>query len=172
MISTDDAPWDKTQWYALQTRGRHEKFVDGELKKKGIETFLPLRKITRHWSDRVKQIEEPLFSGYLFVRIPLKDRIKVLETKGSVRLVSFHSLPVPVSEKELEAVRRFIEEKVSIDPFPYLTKGNRVYIRSGPLKGVEGFIVRKDKHMRLVISLDLLLQSISVEIDEALIEKI
>ena len=172
MIATDWTPWDEARWYALHTRSRHEKCVEEELRKKGIETFLPLRKITRHWSDRTKQIEEPIFSGYLFVRIPLKNRLQVLETPGCVRLVSFNSLPVPVSEKELDAVRRFLEEQISIDPYPYLTEGSRVYIRSGPLRGVEGFIIRKDKHTRLVISLDLLLQSISVEIDEAVVEKI
>ena len=164
--------WDSKRWYALQTRSRHEKLVHTELRKKGIETFLPLRKVTRHWSDRVKVIEEPVFSGYLFVRIPLKDRMKVLETRGSVRLVGFSSLPSPLQENEIEAVRRFIDTEILIDPYPYLSEGNRVYVRSGPLKGVEGFIVRKNRETRLVISLDLLFQSISVEIDEALVEKV
>ena len=159
-------------WYALYTRSRHEKFVDQELHKKGIETFLPLRKITRHWSDRIKQIEEPLFSGYLFVHTSLDNRFEILNTKGSVRFIGFNSTPVVVPEAELLAVRRFLEEKISVDPFPYLNQGDRVYIRSGPLKGVEGFIVRKDRHTRLVISLDLLFQSVSVAIDEALVEKI
>jgi transcription antitermination factor NusG len=172
MVTPNLELWDQVRWYALHARSRHEKLVAEELQKKGIETFLPLRRITRHWSDRVKKIDLPLFSGYLFVHIPLKERLEVLQTRGSVRLVGFHSLPVPVSEKELDAVRRFVEEEISMDPFPYLAEGDRVYIRSGPLKGVEGFIVRKDKHTRLVISLDLLLQSISVEIDEALVEKI
>jgi len=77
-----------------------------------------------------------------------------------------------VPEAELAVVRRFLEEKISIDPFPYLKQGDRVYVRSGPFQGVEGFIVRKDRHMRLVISLDLLMQSISVVIDEAVVEKV
>ena len=164
--------WDNKHWYALYTRARHEKFVDGELHKKGIETFLPLRKITRRWSDRFKKIEEPIFSSYLFVRIPLKNRVEILQTKGSIRLVGFNSTPTPVSERDLETVRRFIQEEISVDPYPYLSEGDRVYVRSGPLKGVEGFIVRKDRHTRLVVSLDLLFQSISVAIDEALVEKI
>lgn len=172
MVTACSVPDDKKSWYALYTRARHEKAVDQNLRKKGFETFLPLRKITRHWSDRIKEIEEPMFGGYLFVRIPLKDRFEILETRGSVSFVGFNSGPAPVSEKELETVRRFIQEKISVDPYPYLGNGDRVYVRSGPLKGVEGFILRKDRHTRLVISLDLLFQSIAVEIDEALVEKI
>ncbi len=172
MIPACPALWDEKHWYALSTKSRHEKCLDTELQKKGVETFLPLRKITRHWSDRVKSIEQPIFSGYLFVKIPLKDRLEVLNTYGSVRLVGFNSAPVPIAEKELATLRRFVEEAITIDPYPYLNAGDRVYVRSGSLKGVEGFIVRKNKHTRLVISLDLLFQSVSVEIDEALIEKI
>lgn len=171
MIWDDYSLWDETNWYALYTRSRHEKLVDGELRKKGIETFLPIRRVTRHWSDRAQEIEEPIFPGYLFVHIPLKNRLDVLQTRGSVRLIGFNSAPVPVSEKELESIRCFMKEKISMDPYPYLKEGDRVYIRSGPFKGVEGFIVRKNRHTRLVISLDLILQSISVAIDEALVEK-
>ena len=160
------------QWYALYTRSRHEKIVEEELQKKGIEAFLPLRKLTRHWSDRVKEIQEPLFAGYLFVRIPLEERLQVLQSRGSVRFVGWNAVPTPIPEKDLAAIRRFIEEEIAIDPYPYLAKGDRVYVRSGSFKGVEGYIVRKDQHTRLVISLDLLFQSISVEIDEALVEKI
>ena len=172
MISTNTNLWDEARWYALHTKSRHEKFVEVELRKKGIKTFLPLRKVKRHWSDRLKEIEEPLFSGYLFVQTPLRNRLEVLKTRGSVRLLGFNSLPTPVSEKDLKAVRHFIEQEIAIDPYPYLAEGNRVYTRSGRFKGVEGFIVRKDKQMRLVISLDLLMQSISVKLDEALVEKI
>lgn len=172
MVSASPVTKSEKLWYALHTRSRHEKLVNYELQGKGIETFLPLRKLTRHWSDRTKEIEEPIFSGYLFVRTSLENQLEILKTRGSVRFISFNSTPVPVSDKELGVVRRFVEEKISIDPFPYLAKGDRVYIRSGTLRGVEGFIVRKDRHTRLVISLDLLFQSVSVAIDEALVEKI
>ncbi len=167
-----DYKWKTLQWFALYTRSRHEKFLDSELKQKGIETFLPLRKITRRWSDRYQQIEEPLFKGYLFVRIPLMDRYQVLNTKGAVCLVGKGAEAVAVPERELDLVRRFIEEEIPVDPFPYLKEGERVYVRSGPFKGAEGFILRKDRHCRLVISLDLLMQSISIEIDQANVEPI
>lgn len=162
---------DILHWVAVYTRSRHEKCATEGLEKRGIETFLPLRKIKRHWSDRVKQVEEPLFKGYLFVHIPLQMRLEVLNTRGVVRFVGRSRIqPTVIPDKELLSVRKFIEEEIDIDPYPYLKEGERVYIRSGPMKGVEGYIVRKDKHCRLVISLDLLMQSISVVIDEANVE--
>lgn len=163
--------WNTAKWYALYTKSRHEKLVSGELEKKGMETFLPLREVTRQWSDRKKIVEEPLFQGYLFVKMPLRERWTVLNTTGAVRLIGKSAAgPVEVPESELLAVRRFLKENIVIDPFPYLKAGERVYVRSGPFKGVEGFIVRKDKHCRLVISLDLLMQSISIQIDQAMVE--
>lgn len=159
------------KWFALYTKSRHEKVVDQELRKKGVETFLPLRRIVRHWSDRKKIIEDPLFKGYLFTHAALQDRLKILNTTGVVGFVGIRrNQPLEVQEKDLWTVRKFLQEEIQVDPFPYLREGERVYIRSGPLKGAEGFIVRKDKHCRLVISLDLLMQSISVEIDEACVE--
>lgn len=162
---------DTPQWFALYTRSRHEKFVNRELGKKGIETFLPLRKITRRWSDRRKIVEEPLFPGYLFVHTFWGHRMDVLNTMGAVFFVGASRIqPLPVPEQELWSVRRFIEEQIQVDPYPYLKEGVRVCVRSGSLYGVEGFIVRKDKHCRLVVSLDLVMQSVSVEIDAACVE--
>lgn len=162
--------WKAVRWFALYTRSRHEKIVNDELRKKRIETFLPLRKVTRHWSDRKKIIDEPLLPGYLFVHAPFEERWNILNTVGVVSFVGKKSDPPEVPHAELDALRLFTEQEIQIDPFPYLKQGDRVYVRSGPFKGVEGFIVRKDRHCRLVISLDLLMQSVSVVIDEACIE--
>ena len=140
-----------SKWFALYTRSRHEKLVDRELRKKNILSFLPLRKIVRHWSDRKKIIEEPLFKGYLFVRIPWMRRLEVLNTVGAVHFIGPRpSEALEVPEKELSAIRRFVEQDIQMDPFPYLKEGEKVYVRSGPFKGAEGFIVRKDRHCRLV----------------------
>lgn len=159
------------RWFALYTKSRHEKLVHRELEKKGIESFLPLRKVTRDWSDRKKIIEEPLFQGYLFVHMPIKERWTVLNTVGAVRFIGKSAAePIEVPEKELLTVRQFIESEIQVDPFPYLKEGQRVYVRSGPFKGTEGFVVRKDRHCRLVISLDVMMKSVSVVIDEACIE--
>jgi len=169
----DEELWNTSRWFAIYTRSRHEKHVNQDLEKREIETFLPLRKVRRQWSDRKKIIEEPLFKGYLFVRIPLVKRLDVLKTIGVVNFVQRRQDPLPqeVPERDLQSVRRFLEEGIALDPFPYLHEGEKVYIRSGLFKGTEGYIVRKDKRCRLVISLDLLMQSISIEIDEALVEK-
>jgi len=172
LLSPESDKWETARWFALYTRSRHEKLVDSELKKKGIETFLPLRKILRHWSDRKKIIEEPLFKGYVFIHAPYRERWSVLNTRGVVRYVGRPGDPAAIPEAELAAVRRFVEEEITVDPFPYLKTGERVYVRSGPFKGAEGFIVRKGNHCRLVISLDLLMQSVSIEIDQACVEKI
>ncbi len=165
--------WNSASWYAVYTRSRFEKSVRQELVRKGVETFLPLRHVTRNWSDRRKIIEEPLFRSYLFVYIPIRERLTVLKTSGVVGFVGpSQSRPVEVPEPEISAVRRFIEEEIQIDPFPYLKQGERVYIRSGPFKGIEGFIIRKDKHCRLIISLNLLMQSLSIQVDSACVEPI
>ena len=161
------------KWFALYTRSRHEKLLHRELAKKGIDSFLPLRKVVRNWSDRKKIIEEPLFKGYLFVHIPWIKKLDVLNTVGAVHFIGPRpSEPLEVPEKELAAIRRFVDVDIQIDPFPYLKEGERVYVRSGPFKGAEGFVVRKDKHCRLVISLDMLMQSVSIQIDQACVEPI
>ena len=157
-------------WYALHTRSRHEKVAEDLLTRKKMETFLPLRNIKRRWSDRVKEISEPLFKGYLFVRAPLVRRVEILQTKGVVRFIGFGRVPSPVPENDLIALRRFIDEDIAVDPFPYLKEGERVVIRSGPFRGVQGFLVCKKNTFRLVISLDLITQSASIEIDSAAVD--
>lgn len=173
VFMNDDKRWDMPSWYVLYTRSRHEKFATQELARKGFDTFLPLRRVTRHWSDRKKVIEEPLFRGYLFIHIPIRERLAVLKTSGVVGFVGKTGLnPTEVPEQEILSVKRLVEQEIQADPFPYLKNGNRVYIRSGPFKGVEGFIIRKDKHCRLVISLNLLRQSLSIQVDAACVEPI
>ncbi len=158
-------------WYALYARSRHEKKLHELLTRKGIESFLPLRHFQRRWSDRRKEITEPLFKGYLFVRIPFSDRVDVLKTPGAVRFVGPSPLmPVAVPERDLESIRTFLNHNISIDPFPYLKEGTRVYVRSGPFKGAEGYVVQRDKQCRLVISLDLLMQSVSVQVPADCVE--
>lgn len=161
-------------WYALYTRSRHEKLIESELGKRKIESFLPLRKIKRRWSDRTKVIEEPLFKSYIFVRTELPHKkTDILKIKGAVKFVSAGISPVSIEENIIQSLRNVVQQNIAVDPFPYLEKGDRVIIKSGPFKDTEGFIVRKDdKKCRIVISISAIKSSVAVEIDAYLVEKI
>lgn len=161
--------WTTPFWFAVYTKSRHEKCLHSELSKKKIPSFLPLRKIKRQWSDRVQTVEEPLFKSYLFVHAPLSQRLDVLNLQGAV---SFVGKPSKISETDILNIQRLVSEDMTIDPFPYLRVGEKVYIRSGPLKGLEGFILRKNGRCRLILSIETLEQSVSVEVDESIVEPI
>ena len=151
-------------WYAAHIRSRHEKRVAEQLAGKNVSFFLPLYSAERRWSDRVAKVEMPLFPGYLFVQIPLRERLKVLEVPGVVRLVSSGGEPVPLDESEINILRRGLASKLKAEPHPYLKIGNRVSIRTGALAGLEGILLRKKDSYRVVISVDLIMRSIAVEI--------
>ncbi|MGH7889926.1 MAG: UpxY family transcription antiterminator [Thermodesulfobacteriota bacterium] len=160
-------------WYALFTRSRHEKFIYLELEKRRIESFLPIRFLKRKWSDRTVTVEEPLFKSYLFVKTNILGFSDVLKTKGAVKLVSAGANPIPIGENVIASLRNVIQPEIVLDPFPYLRSGDRVYVKSGIFKGTEGFIVRKnDKKCRLVISIEAIMASVSVEVDSCLVERI
>ena len=160
-------------WYALYTKSRHEKLINSELQKRRIESFLPLRKIKKRWSDRTVTTEEPLFKSYLFVKTDRLQASEVLKAKGAVNFVASRGHFISVDENVITSLRTIIDNEIAADPFPYLTVGDRVYVRSGIFKGIEGFVVRKDNQKcRLVISITAIMASISVEIDADLVEKV
>lgn len=160
-------------WFVLYTKSRHEKLINWDLNRRQIEAFLPLRRIKRRWSDRSVVIEEPLFKSYLFVKTQLARKTEVLRTKGAVQFVRFNSQPVTVQESVIFSLKRLVDEAIAIDPFPYFNTGDRIFIKSGPFKGTEGFIQRKDaRKCRLIVSVDAIQSSVSVEIDSCLVEKI
>ena len=154
-------------WYALYTRSRFEKKLLSELTDRSIDVFLPMREVLSRWKDRKKRIWIPLFPGYLFVRqvdTPA-NRYRVLNIPGAVRFVGIEGHAEPVPEEQLEAVRRFLESSISIDPYPYLHVGRRVEVVAGPLKGIQGILVQKKGRFRFVLQVDLIRQAISVELD-------
>lgn len=158
--------YEETQWYAVYTKAKHEKKVAEGLAERQISSFLPLRRILSKWKDRRKLIELPLFPGYIFVDIDLKDRIRVLRTPGVVRMVGFQDgKPVPIPREQIHAIMRFLEENANLEPYPYLEIGNRVEIIRGSFRGIRGILVRKKKGYRFVISVDLIRQSAAIEID-------
>jgi transcription antitermination factor NusG len=132
---------------------------------KGIESFLPSIRSRRKWSDRVKEIEQPLFPGYVFARFDARNRLPVLTTPAVVDVVGFGQRYVPVSETELHAIRLVLESKAKCEPSPFLRVGQQVVIESGPLAGVEGLLVEIKNTRRLVVSVSLLQRSVKVELD-------
>jgi transcription termination/antitermination protein NusG len=165
-VETPECP----HWYAIQTRSRHEKVVRDQLAAKGIAQLLPIWRKRSAWKDRIKVVEVPLFSGYLFSYFPLQDRVAVLETIGVVRIVGICGKPVPVPDEQIAAVRTMVEQRLPYDPHPYLTEGMRVRIKRGILIGAEGILIAKKQKHRLVISVDLIQQAVAVDVDSVDVE--
>lgn len=152
-------------WYALRVRSRGEKATSEILRGKGYEEFLPFYCKNRRWSDRVKRVELPLFAGYLFCRLNVKQRLPVLMTPGVISIVGCGKTPVPVDPEQIESVFRLVRSGAPVLPWPYLREGQRVRINEGAMKDVEGLLISIKKQYRLVISVSLLQRSVSVEID-------
>jgi len=153
------------RWYALRTRARHEKQVRDRLASQGIEQLLPTVIKLSQWKDRKKKIEVPLFSCYCFAQFAWPDRLTVQQTAGVVQIVGNGNGPEPVSEAEIDAIRALMTSRLPYDLHPYLHEGMPVEVIRGPLEGVHGILLRKNKPFRLVISVHLIRQSASVEID-------
>jgi len=154
-------------WYAIWTRSRHEKSVSDQLARKGVEAFLPTITRWSRWKDRKKQIAWPLFPGYCFARFEAADRLPILKCAGVVNIVSFDGEPAPIPEFEINGIRRLVESDLLYDPCPLIREGMMVEVVHGPLRGVIGRLVRKGAHARLVLSVDLIGQAVSVEVDAA-----
>jgi len=157
-------------WYALYTCPRHEKCVAQQMEQRSIACFLPLYRSVRRWKDRRKELELALFPGYVFVHMAWQDRLRVLQLPSAVRLVSFNGQPAVLPEGEIERLRQSLTRGGRMEPHPYLRAGRRVRVRSGPMRGLEGIIVRRRRHSRVVFSLDAIMRSVAVEVDEAELE--
>jgi len=159
-------------WYAAYTCARHEKRVAEQLDGRGVESFLPLYGVLRRWKDRRVHLQLPLFPGYVFVHLALRERKRVLEVPGVVRLVSFNGLPCPIPDPQMEALRRGLVASLGAQPHPFLTVGRRVRIIRGPLQGFEGVLLRHRGLARIVLSLELIQRSISVSLEGDAVEPI
>jgi transcription antitermination factor NusG len=159
-------------WFALHACAQHEKRIAAELQRRGIENFLPLFRTIRQWKDRRKQLDSPLFPGYLFVRLALREKLKALQVPGVVRLVGFAGRPHPLPEQEIDALRVGITGGLVVQPHQYLTVGSRVRIVRGPLLGFSGILLRRKNVCRVVLSLNLIAQSASVEVSATDVERI
>ena len=155
------------EWFAIWTRSRHEKMVRDQLALKDVEVFLPTITKWSRWKDRKKSIDWPLFPGYCFARFDSSDRLPVLKVEGVVTIVGTDGVPSPIPAVEIDSIRRLLESELSFDPCPLIKEGMMVEVKSGPLKGVVGRLIRKGAHARLVLSVDLIGQAVSVEVDAA-----
>ncbi len=159
-------------WYAIYTRPRHEKKVFDALTEKNITAFLPLITRVRQWKDRKKKVEVPLFSSYLFVRIDYKYRLDVLQTKGVVKIVNFNGQPAVVPDWQIESLKRMLEHPEKIQLENYVKLGEIVEIQEGPFKGMKGMIKMIKNQTRLVVSIEGIMQAVSVEIDRDFVKKV
>ncbi len=170
MEDKPEAKYFQPHWYALYTRSRHEKTVAMQLGDRSVDYFLPLYDTVRKWRNGRFHVQLPLFPGYVFVRIPLRERLKVLQVPGVVTVVGFKSEPVPLPQTDIEMIRDVLSKGMQAQPHPYLRVGSRVRIKSGPLEGMRGILSRRKGHLRVVVSVDLIMRSIAIDIDTGEIE--
>lgn len=155
------------EWFALYVKARHEFVTNGELRKKGIETFLPSVKKWRQWKDRKKLIDFPLFPGYLFVHRSSspEELINVLKTKGAVTFISAEpGHPTPVPREEISSLRLLIESGKELDIYPHLKEGTLVRVKRGTLGGAEGILKGKEDQYMFLVNIRLLGRSVGVKI--------
>jgi transcription antitermination factor NusG len=159
-------------WYAVRVRSNYERTVSTLLGHKDVEQFLPTYRSRRVWTDRIKVLDLPLFPGYIFCRIPLEQRSRVVTTEGVVGFVGAGRQPIPVSDAEIEAIRKIVLSNTPVQPWPFLKIGQTVRINSGSLAGIEGILIRVKNSWRLVVSVALLERSVAVEIDTAYVSPV
>ena len=159
-------------WYALVTKPNHEKSVFEYLKTASCEASLPLYRTRRRWSDRYKEIELPLFPGYVFGRFSYRHRVPILRVPGVRSIVTAGQSPAPIPQSEIDAIEVMVRSGLPIKPWPFLKIGQRVEINSGPLRDVQGILVEFRKSWYVVVNVELLQRSVAVEIDRESISPI
>ena len=158
------------RWYAAYTYAQHESAVGQQIGSRGLEVFLPNVEKERRWKDRVVRLSTPLFPGYVFVHMQLCDRLKVLSIPSVVRLVTFNGSPAAIPDSEIESIRRCLVSGYGVQSSPFLNVGTRVRIKDGTLKGVEGIVSQSAECCKLLVSVELVQQSIALDVDPANLE--
>lgn len=172
MLESNAKTEDGLRWFAVQTRHQHEKRIAERLKIDTIETFLPVHCSVHRWKNGVKaQLEFPLFPCYLFTRIKDSQRLSLIRQPGVIGIAASSSSPTPIADDEISRLR-LVAEQVKAQPHPYLSLGERVRIVAGPLAGVEGILTRKKHELRVAISIEIIMRSVSVEVSEFEIEPV
>lgn len=156
---------DSMHWYAVYTCARHEKAIARHFDERGLSYFLPLYQVVHRWNKRSCRVSLPLFPGYVFVQTSTQDRYKPLQVPGVLHYVATGVAPCPIANEEIQALRKILINVTDVGPHPYLSSGQRVQIAAGPLAGLSGIIQRTKAGNRFVVSVEMLKQSISIEID-------
>ncbi len=168
-LSEPDVP---AEWYAVQTRPRHEKRVAEEARARDFEGFLPIHRCRSRWKNGVTaDVELPLFPCYLFIKVPLREKLRLLQLPGVIGLAVNSTHPTALSKADMEALRA-LSVICHAEPHPFLKAGDRVRIVAGPLTDMEGILVRRKQELRVVLSLDFILRSVAVEVSEFDIEPV
>ena len=155
-------------WACAQLEINRERLALHCLGLAGYEVYLP--RIRSQRATGLRKAVTALFPGYVFVHMDLNDRLRVLQLPSVVRFISFNGHPVPLPEGEIETLSHGLASGIRAEPHPYLKVGNRVLVKSGPLAGAEGILVRKKDKFRILLSIDLIMRSVAVEVDEADVE--
>jgi len=152
-------------WYALHVRSRFEKLAAKHLRDKGYDPYLPLFKSVRRWSDRVKTVELPLFSGYLFCKFEIEHRLPILVVPGVLSIVGSGKVPATIPESQISSVQKVIASGEQCGPWPLVKNGQSISIERGPLAGLKGTVIEVKSSLYLIVSLPLLQRSVAVEVD-------
>lgn len=167
MHPSESSPNSNSAWYALQVRSRKENYVASQISSQGYECFLPTYQSIRKWSDRVKEVEQPLFPGYLFCRFNFHERRSLIATPGVMQIVGAGRAAVPIADEEIISLQQALSSGLPRQPWPYLEVGQRVRINYGNLRGLEGLLVNLRGNHRVVLSVSLLRRSVAMEVDAA-----
>jgi len=160
-------PSNDTRWYALHVRPRFEKMVLRNLAARDLEGFLPFYRGLHQWSDRLKEVDVPLFPGYVFCRFNINDRLPVLIIPGVYGVVGMGKFPTPIDEGQMDDIRSAVASGLKCEPWPYSANGQVVRIDRGALRGLRGCVVTFRKKHRLIIAVNLLQRAVAIEIDES-----
>jgi transcription antitermination factor NusG len=159
-------------WYAAYTSANHEKRVAEQLGVRGVTHFLPLYPSVRRWKDRRVTLQVPLFPGYVFVRIALQSRLRVQQIPGVARLVGFDGTPAALPDREIETLRATLLNGVRAEPYPFLEVGRKVWLKSGPMVGMRGILIKRKSKLRVVISISVIQRSVALEADAGDVEPV
>jgi transcription termination/antitermination protein NusG len=156
----------EVNWYAVYTIANHERRLAEQLGLREVEHFLPMYSSVRRWKDRRVTLQLPLFPGYVFVRMALRDRLRVVQLPGVARLVGFDGTPAALPDEEIEVLRSTLAKGVRTEPHPFLKAGRRVRVKSGPMAGLQGVLQRRKNRSRLIVAVELIQRAVAMEIDE------